>query len=136
MHKSADGGQTWSPVESFQYAEGESADPRGVAGGPSGTVFVCGNANDSAGRSHWLVRKSNRGEPDTWSTADDVSSAVGRGITYVPGYGLFAVGFTDRSKTMSRGWMVRRSPTGEPGTWSTVDLVQLPKGYSRTFVGN
>jgi len=126
VRKSTDNGASWSTVESFQYAPAKSADPRGVAGDSSGNIFVCGDANDANGVNHWLVRKSATGESGTWSNSDDLSGAVGRGIAYVPGIGLFAVGFTERSKTMSNGWMVRRSVDGG-ATWSTVDLYQLPK---------
>jgi hypothetical protein len=128
VRKSSDRGQTWSTVESFQFAASTATDgPRGVAADWSGKALVCGNWRDAQSVSHLLVRKSDTGEPSTWSTADDFTGAYGRGLTYVPGIGFFAVGFTDRTKTLGYGWLVRQSPTGEAGSWSTVDLVQLPR---------
>jgi Flp pilus assembly protein TadD len=127
VRKSADRGQTWTTVDNFQYAANAGTEfPRGVAGDPSGKVFVCGSWMDAQSTSHLLVRESNGGEPGTWSMADELTGAYARGINYVSGIGVFAVGFTEQTKKLGYGWLVRRSLTGEPGTWSTVDLVQLP----------
>jgi hypothetical protein len=128
VRKSADRGQTWRTVDTFQFAANAGTDlPRGFAADSSGKVFTCGNWRDAGGASHFLVRRSIGGEPGTWSTADDLVGAYARGIGHVPGIGLFAVGFNEQTKTLGYGWLVRRSLTGESATWSTVDLVQLPK---------
>jgi hypothetical protein len=127
IRKSTDRGQTWRTVDTFQYAANAGTEfPRSVAGDPSGKAFVCGSWRDAQGVSHLMVRKSSGGEPGTWSTADELTNAYARGIAYVPGIGLFALGFTEQTKTLGYGWLVRRSLTGDSGTWSTVDLVQLP----------
>lgn len=126
VRKSPDFGQSWMDVDTFVYAPGQLSDARGVASHPSGRTFVAGSANDSHGKSHWIVRASDSGAAGTWSNADDVPGAAGRGIKYIPNRGLFAVGFTEQTKTLSNGWLVRRSADGGV-SWSTVDLHQLPK---------
>jgi hypothetical protein len=113
-------------VDLFQYASGQNSGARGVAGDLSGNIFVFGQASDASGIAHWLVRKSTTGDPGTWTTVDDVSSAVARNMMFVPAAGLFTVGITSASKTQGEGWMVRRSLDGG-ASWTTVDLYKLPK---------
>src|SRR5262245_63473878 len=71
ISKSADRGQTWRTVDTFQYAPNDQSQwPRSFAGDSSGKVFICGDWRDARDTSHFLVRKSNGGEPGTWSAVD------------------------------------------------------------------
>ena len=121
VRKSSDSGTTWSTVDVYQYAPGELIFALGLTGDNSGGIYVVGYGNDagtkknSGGNNHWLVRQSTNGG-QTWTLVDDVIYATAHGAGFVPGAGVFAVG-----QNSSVGWMVRRSVTGNLGTWSTVD---------------
>lgn len=72
---------------------------------------------------HWLVRKSSDAG-QTWALVDDLQSFSGstgaNGAGFVPGAGVFVVGGRFPG-TGNSSWVVRRSLSGQSGTWSTVD---------------
>jgi Beta-propeller repeat len=79
---------------------------------PSGEVYSTGSNGG------WLVRKR-RAFASTFITVDPViagqSSGSGWDMAFHPTYGVFVVG------DVNGIWTVRRSLTGEKGTWTTVD---------------
>jgi hypothetical protein len=129
VRKSSDSGATWSTVDQSLYGAGRFMDTTGFAADDTGNIYVVGWGQDQtvvgSGKHtttqttiHWLVRKSSNGG-QTWNLVDDVIGPAANGAAYVPGAGVFVVG--DRFVSTTYPWLVRRSATGEPGTWSTVD---------------
>jgi hypothetical protein len=124
VRKSADGGGTWSTVDQYQYAAGQWVDPTGFTADNSGNIYVVGAGRDAGtrknplGNLHWLVRRSSDGG-QTWTLVDDVIGQDANAACFVPGAGLFVVGPCYASA--SSVWTIRRSPNGQPNTWSTVD---------------
>jgi hypothetical protein len=127
VRKSLDRGATWSTVDQSLYGAGQFMDATGFAADNSGNVYVVGWGQDQtvvgSGKHattqttiHWLVRKSSNGG-QSWNLVDDVTGPSANGAAYVPGAGVFVAG----GRFITGSWLVRRSPTGEPGTWSTVD---------------
>ena len=127
VRKSANAGGTWSTVDLFQYAPGQSAYAYGVASDNAGNVFVAGLANDAKRVGHWVVRKSpNAGA--SWTVVDDVpwgTPSQFTVMTFVPGAGLFVVG-SAYSNSLN-AWVVRRSLDGG-STWANADNYQLTVG--------
>ncbi len=129
VRKSSDSGATWSTVDQSLYGAGKFMDATGFAADPTGNIYVVGWGHDQtvvgSGNHtttqttiHWLVRKSTDGG-QSWNLVDDLSGPSANGAAYVPGAGIFVVG--PRFVKNTYPWLVRRSATGEPGTWSTVD---------------
>jgi hypothetical protein len=124
VRKSPDSGVNWSTVDLYQYAAGQWIDATGFAADNSGYIFVVGWGRDAGtkrnpmGNIHWLVRRSADGG-QTWTLVDDMPGPSAAGAGFVPGAGIFVVGVPYGDSTSS--WLVRRSVSGEPGTWSTVD---------------
>lgn len=123
---SSDSGLTWSTVDTYQYASGQPINATGATADDQGNIYAVGWARASspkkntAGNLHWLVRKSGDGG-QSWSLADDFEGpATGFGASgagFVPGAGIFVVG----SEFVGEAWRVRRSLTGNAGSWTTVD---------------
>jgi len=132
VRKSSDGGLSWSTLfepdgSLYQYTPGQWVYPTGFAADNSGNIYVVGGGRDAtvvgSGKNakvqstiHWLVRKSADGG-QTWRLVDDLVTGqpIADAAAVVPGVGVFVVGAHFNSQ-----WIVRRSPTGEPGSWSTV----------------
>ena len=123
VRKSADGGQSWSTVDQYEYSPGEWNWPIGFAADNAGGVYVVGEvkAVTTTGSSknkqviHWLVRKSSDGG-QTWTVADDVPNYEACAAAVVPNVGVFVAG-----PYFAGTWQVRKSVSGDFGTWSTVD---------------
>jgi hypothetical protein len=136
VRKSTDGGANWSSLlepdgSLYQYTPGQWAYPTAFAADAFGSIYVTGGASDltivgtgkkakTQSNVHWLVRQSHDGG-QTWAVADDqlVGDTYPDSATWVPGRGVFVVGAHFASP--NGVWLVRKSPTGEPGTWTTVD---------------
>ena len=135
VRKSADSGVSWSTVDLYQYTPGQMVDPTGFAADDQGNIYVAGWGHErtviGSGKHtttnsyiHWLVRKSSDAGK-TWALVDDAILADSSGhacipsrAAFVPNVGIFVVG----THFLIRGsWIVRRSASGQPGTWSTVD---------------
>jgi hypothetical protein len=125
VRKSSDRGVNWSTVDQYQYAAGQWVDATGFTADNSGNIYVVGGGHDAgtkknpSGNLHWLVRRSSDGG-QTWALVDDVTGQDANGAGYVSGVGVFVVG--PRYGGSSTSWVVRRSTSGAPGTWSTVDV--------------
>jgi hypothetical protein len=127
VRKSSDKGLTWSTVDLFQFVQGQWVNPTGFAADDAGNVYVAGWARGAtskktpSGNLHWLVRKSGDAG-QTWNVSDDLEGPTAGfgagGLGFVPGRGIFAVG---NEFTGGTGWQVRRSTSGQFGTWLTVD---------------
>jgi hypothetical protein len=122
---------SWTNVSTFQYAAGQVSVSSSIAADLSGNVFVAGHSYDANGANHWLVRKYSSTNP-TGVTVEDIPNAEGRGSCFVPNVGLFATGafITTAKGTTTTSWAVRKSADGSPGSWSTVDIVAPPAGYT------
>jgi hypothetical protein len=67
--ESTDGGNTWATVDTYILASNQSAVAHGVGVNATGNVVVVGQASDSNGVQHWIVRA-----PDSngvWRTLDN-----------------------------------------------------------------
>jgi hypothetical protein len=131
------GGDAFQTVDLFQdYYPGASA-VAAVDGGPAAGVYVVGNGvqNDlPQGGRDWLVRRSTDGG-QTWSDVDTFKPSTGFGfVVDVAGDVAGNVYVAGQSSDSTRQhWIVRRSPSGNPGTWS-VDDDYRPAGIAN--VGN
>lgn len=132
VRKSSDLGLSWSTVDLFQYSSGVAAQARGVVGDGSGNVFAFSEVLDAKSLLHWVIRRSTSGNSGSWTTVDDLLNATTRNMAFVSGAGLFAVGFTAETRSLSAGWLVRRS-LDRGSTWSTVDLYQLAPGKQNNY---
>ena len=143
VRKRSNGGATWSTVDLYQYTPGLSVDVTGFAADNTGNIYVVGWGSGQtvtgSGKHtttnsyiHWLVRKSSDAG-QTWKLVDDVTGPEANGAAYVPGAGVFVVG--PRFINGAHPWLVRRSATGEPGTWSTVDYPSANVSSAARAVG-
>jgi len=125
----------------YQYTAGQWADATGFAADNAGNVYVAGGARDlvvtgsgkhqtTQSNNHWLVRRSSDGGA-SWANVDDVVGPSANGIAVVPGAGVFAVG----GRFIPGSWQVRRSVSGNAGTWSNVDG-PYPNGAARAVTGD
>lgn len=122
VRKRPAGAATFSTVDA-DYSGQSSGSGRSVGFHPNGAVFVVGDVNGI-----WTVRRStNNGV--TWETVDSLFDSTwtqgsaqavaidGSGMIYVCGQAYDS----RKGKNQGNRWVVRRSPTGDPGTWSMSD---------------
>lgn len=109
----------WSTAEDYSALANDvgQASCADILVTPSGDVYATGGGQLGTGLG-WLIRKRPAG--DSAFTTVDVdysgqSSGSGWDMAYHSSYGVFAVG------DVNGIWTVRRSPSGERGTWTTVD---------------
>jgi hypothetical protein len=131
--RSADGGTTWSTVDTWP-ANGM---PHALAADSAGNIYVVGEVGSSSGA--WIVRKGTGGT--SWSTVDQLSIQNGGSVAYGvychSTAGVFVVG--DSPAQVKHGssyqpvWTVRRSRDGGT-TWATVDTI-LDVGSRANSVG-
>lgn len=67
VRKSADRGQTWTDLDSWQLAPGRDCMPYALTATNDG-VWVVGSCMDAVSSRHWVVRSW---QNDVWTTADD-----------------------------------------------------------------
>ena len=129
VRQSPDGGAgTWVTVDSYKPTE-YGADASSLGADAAGNLYAVGEAIDSAGFRHWVVRKSTDGGT-AWTTVDDYQLSPlafsdaqdfvtdSAGNLYVAGSGL-DVG--------TAHWIVRSS-AGGTAAWTTVDDFQIVAG--------
>jgi hypothetical protein len=132
VRRSSEGGQSWCTLYEpdgslYQYSPGQWMWPTGFPADGSGNIYVVGGGHGEtvtgSGKHattnitlHCLVRKSsNAGQ--TWTLVDDLEGPVASAAAVVPSKGVFVVG-----QYFPPGpWLVRKSITGDVGTWATVD---------------
>ena len=117
---------TWQTIDAF--SQGSTAKPScgDVKVNPfTGDVYAVGRSN--AGQPYgfmWAVRKKAVGQTN-FTTVDNPGAQPfndGRAIGFHKTAGVFVVGcMGNGSKEL---WTVRRSLSGQPGTWTTVDTFQ------------
>jgi hypothetical protein len=122
---------SWIAMSTFQYAPGQVSVSSSIAADGSGNVFVVGHPSDANGVEHWVVRKYSIANKDG-VTVDDITDAGCRGVAFVPNVGLIATGgiTTTTKGTTTTSWVVRKSLDGSAGSWSTVDVIAPPAGYT------
>ena len=92
-----DQGSTWRTLDDYQLDALQDAAWNGAGFDASGRYYAIGQARDSLGQSHWLVRQtSDQGK--TWSTIDDFQyspdqNTVGGGVHADSAGNVFAVGY-------------------------------------------
>jgi hypothetical protein len=116
VRRSADGGNSWQTVDTFQYASGATSYAEGGGIDSQGNVYVVGYGDPKRGASHWLVRKSSNGG-STWTTVDDVAGGSAHAFGKDSNGNLFVAGIANST------WTLRKNPGGT-GIWSTVDTFQ------------
>jgi hypothetical protein len=127
VRKSSNAGQTWSTVDLFQYAAGQTAVAYGSASDNSGNLFVAGLANDAKRVGHWVVRRTANGGAN-WVVVDDLPWATPSQMSvmsFVPTVGTFAVGSLYVNGV--NVWLARRTLDGGQ-TWASADTYQLISG--------
>ena len=109
----------WSTVDDYSdlanhVGQASCAD---IMVSPAGDVYATGGSALGAGPG-WLVRKRPAGAAAFATVDADYSrqtTGAGWDLGFHPGYGVFAVGDVNGS------WTVRRSVTGNAGTWATLN---------------
>ena len=110
-----------------------------------GNVYSIGQLEptSSATSAYWYIQKSSDNGL-RWSTVDLFQYATGQwndatgfaadaaGNVYVVGWGRAAG--TKKSPVGNLHWLVRRSASGDSGTWSTVDDLEGPTANGAAFV--
>lgn len=122
--RSLDAGTTWTIVDTFTN-NGNIAEAHSVVTTPSGSVFVGGSSFDSTSRLRWIVRQSNDGTPNSFTTVDSfqlepAQFAVAQGGAADSNGNVVFVGLATSSDG-SNHWITRKSPTGAPTFWTTID---------------
>jgi hypothetical protein len=125
VRRSADGGATWTTVDSFIYASGTTGFANGIFVDPSGTIFVSGGVTTSQG-DRWLVRKGTPGTTAvkqgktvvqvfsvSWTTSDDYQAEAGqsaraRKIVRDASGNLFVTGWAATGGV--NHWLTRKLP--------------------------
>jgi hypothetical protein len=106
---------TWSTVDDWTTLSNDvgQASCSDILVTPSGDVYATGGSE-----SGFLVRRRSAGA-SMFTTVDAdysrQSTGAGWGLAYHPSYGVLAAGEVNGS------WTVRRSVTGNPGSWGSVD---------------
>ena len=127
VRESGAGGTSWQTTDAYQAVPGASATCGDVKMNPyTGDVYAVGGGYTGSGNStpyNWIVRKRAAGAANfvTVDTVSATSGAEARAVAFHP-TGVLVVG------GMSNGWTVRRSATGQQGTWTTVDAFQDSAG--------
>lgn len=130
--RSADGGLTWSVVDTLPFGMGLQA----VATDAAGNVYVVGGVITNGGSGpFWIVRKGTGGT--SWATVDRSGpNWTANGVFCHPTAGVFVVGqglgaaVKSGSQTVyPRVWMVRRSQDGG-ASWATVDSFYIAQKNS------
>ncbi len=135
VRESGAGGTTWATVDAYQPVPGAWATCGDVKMSPyTGDVYAVGTGNTGGGNTtpfNWTVRKRAAGVAN-FTTVDTFSAAPfaeARAVAFHPTAGVLVAGRVGDGT--SQRWTVRRSATGQPGTWTTVDAFQeSPGSYS------
>lgn len=129
VRKSTDGGSSWTNIDDYRYSGSINAIGIGITVSANGHLYAVGQGyNGSFWK--WVVRRSTDGG-GTWAIVDDFQ-LNGSGDSYAKGVivsttgEVFVVG--TGVSTNSR-WVVRKSSTGDSGTWSTVDSFEYEATY-------
>ncbi|MHC1764692.1 MAG: SBBP repeat-containing protein [Verrucomicrobiia bacterium] len=125
------GGNAWKPADGFAGTTAKTSSNRAQAVAVSpvdGTVFVVGMAAAKANQPIWTVRRS-QDAGETWATVDTCKAeSMARGVAIDSENNVYVVG--DTSVKGARTWTVRKSTTGNPGTWFTVDTAAYTDTYN------
>lgn len=112
--KSSDGGNTWSTVDTFTYAQNAASDAYGIGKDAAGNVVVVGRAYDGQNKAHWIVRTLGS---SGWQTSDDFQIAPGyyavaTGVATDAAGNLLATG--NANDSTGTHWIVRRLANSIP----------------------
>jgi hypothetical protein len=123
-------GVRWQTVDEFQLQENKRAydsRPHGLMADARGNLYAVGRSNARAQGMpsvHWIVRRAFSTGTD-WTLVDKFqldpgNFAAARGITASDQGGVYVVGQA-LDRDLSAHWIVRKSATGETGSWSIDD---------------
>ncbi len=103
VRKSADGGATWTTVDTYQLLTTGTQRALGFASDSLGNLYVAGEAlaSGGVGPNYWIVRE-NPGGTGSWITVDTVTNSIPHAIA-ADGLGNVFVG------GQNPGWIVRRN---------------------------
>ncbi len=137
VRKSADRGQSWSTVEDFQLASGNSSLGLGIVAQTSGKLIAVGYAMGATAL-EWLVRVSSDAGT-TWTTTEDFQLAANKtatadSVTQDSSGALYVTGTAADSNDVYH-WLVRKSSDGGT-TWSTIDDYNETAGKDAFAEGN
>ena len=142
VRHSQDGGATWATVDDYLgpgNGAGGGADPSGVLVLNSGQVYVAGwgaktfssTGKKTSGATDWIMRRSLDGGT-TWTTVDDYEFATSQGFTAAQAITASSAGLLAAGYTYAGQWIVRSSPNGNAGSWTTVDSASINSSYPYT----
>jgi len=124
------GGFRWQTVDEFQLQEnkhGFASQAQGLALDSRGNVYAVGRSYAVVAgwpSAHWVVRRASRSGSD-WAVVDRFQLepgcfATACGVATSDQEGVLVVGRAT-STDLAPHWIVRKSATGEAGTWSVSD---------------
>ncbi len=119
---------TWSTADDYSVLANDigQASCADLLVTPSGDAYATGGSALGAGPG-FLVRKRPAGASAFTTVDADYSrqtAGAGWDLCFHPSYGVFAVG------EVKGIWTVRRSSTGNQGTWATVDSFYTPREWT------
>ncbi|MEO5971364.1 MAG: hypothetical protein ABIQ95_15675 [Bdellovibrionia bacterium] len=127
VRKSADGGATWSTVDSYRPTGNSQAKANAVSIDSTGAIYVGGSAGDLGGLTGVIRKSSDHGS--TWNTVD---TFVDTPLLSGDGNGVKSIVIDSSDKVYASGsngsWIVRMSSNGGT-TWTTVDSYQFSAGH-------
>ncbi len=112
----------WSTVDDYSVLDVGQTSCADIMVTPSGDVYATGG-----GQAGWVVRKR-AANASTFTTVypDSTGQSAGSSwdMAYHPTHGVFVVG------DLNGIWTVRRSSTGNQGTWATVDSFYINREWT------
>lgn len=148
------GGLRWRTVDEFQLEEqphGFSSRALGLGVDSHGSVYAVGRSDamaDGAVSKHWIVRRASHGRGD-WVMVDKFQLNAGyfasaSGIAADDQGGVYVIGYA-KEKDAGVHWIVRKSATGDAGSWLVSDdfqgllpapAVKLPEAVTQAADGS
>jgi hypothetical protein len=125
VRRSTNGGDSWSPVESFRYTTTTPTRMGTLGVDATGQAYVGGTAVQAMdGSNHWLVRRGTGS--GTWTTVDDYQLAPANYANVASFFGsadaIYAAGSANDAAGASH-WIIRRASNNDPSGFTTVDDV-------------
>ena len=125
VRRSTNGGDSFSPVDSFQYTTTAQTRMGTLGVDATGQVYVGGTGGQPMdGSNHWLIRRGTG--MGTWTTVDDYQLAPANHANVANFFGsadaIYAAGSANDADGVSH-WIIRRASIDDPSSFTTVDDV-------------